>query len=114
VLFHAFWAPPHVDLTKAPNVVKVLSEAPADFTVEGPPSRSSGRLFRAEDVDAIAKGMASPEIKDALRATTQQALDQGAFGAPWMWVTNSAGVTEPFFGSDRYGSLSGCGPGGLA
>ena len=42
------------------------------------------------------------EWKDKLTANTKEALDQGAFGAPWMWVTNGMGVSEPFFGSDRF------------
>jgi glutathione S-transferase kappa 1 len=37
-----------------------------------------------------------------LLANTQKVLDQGAFGAPWMWVRNTAGREEPFFGSDRF------------
>ena len=35
-------------------------------------------------------------------ANTQKVLDQGAFGAPWMWVRNEEGKEEPFFGSDRF------------
>lgn len=42
------------------------------------------------------------EWKDKLSSNTKEALDQGAFGAPWMWVTNAEGVCEPFFGSDRF------------
>lgn len=42
------------------------------------------------------------EWKDKLLANTQEALDQGAFGAPWFWVRNAEGKEEPFFGSDRY------------
>lgn len=42
------------------------------------------------------------EWKDRLTGNTKEALDQGAFGAPWMWVTNAKGVSEPFFGSDRF------------
>jgi glutathione S-transferase kappa 1 len=41
-------------------------------------------------------------MKDLLTATTQEALDRGAFGAPWLWVTNEEGKSEPFFGSDRF------------
>lgn len=47
------------------------------------------------------------EWKDKLTANTQKVLDQGAFGAPWMWVQNSNGKEEPFFGSDRYSLYEG-------
>jgi 2-hydroxychromene-2-carboxylate isomerase len=42
------------------------------------------------------------EIKDLLSSVTKEALDKGAFGAPWFWVTNDVGASEPFFGSDRF------------
>lgn len=40
--------------------------------------------------------------KDKLTVNTKEVLDQGAFGAPWFWVTNEQGKEEPFFGSDRF------------
>lgn len=57
--------------------------------------------------------MTDKKWKEALTATTQEALDRGAFGAPFFWVVrtdNDADVDgqgrtvgeEPFFGSDRY------------
>ena len=45
---------------------------------------------------------ADKEWKDMLLSNTKDALDQGAFGAPWMWVRNYEGKEEPFFGSDRF------------
>lgn len=33
---------------------------------------------------------------------TAMLVEKGAFGAPWWLVTNSEGVEEPFFGSDRF------------
>jgi glutathione S-transferase kappa 1 len=42
------------------------------------------------------------EWKGTLTSNTKTALDKGAFGAPWIWVTNAQGVAEPFFGSDRF------------
>ena len=49
------------------------------------------------------KGAETSEVKEALKKATQEALDRGAFGNPWFWVTRaSGGRGEPFFGSDRY------------
>jgi 2-hydroxychromene-2-carboxylate isomerase len=98
--FHSFWTPPNMNLTRPENVVKVLSEVPGGF--KGGSSDGAGKLFSAQEVEAIMKGAAFQEMKDALKGATQRALDQGAFGAPWVWVTNEAGESEPFFGSDRY------------
>ncbi len=42
------------------------------------------------------------EWKDALSSNTKKVLDQGAFGAPWMWVRNHEEKEEPFFGADRF------------
>lgn len=43
----------------------------------------------------IIQGAQSQTVKDALFATTQAAVDRGAFGAPMMFVGD-----EPFFGKD--------------
>ena len=50
----------------------------------------------------------NPEIKTKLNEMTKQALDLGAFGAPFFSVTKfgkegeGSELVEPFFGSDRY------------
>ena len=59
-------------------------------------------FFSKKEVEAILRSAAEKEWKDALLANTKTVLDQGAFGAPWMWVRNGEGKEEPFFGSDRY------------
>lgn len=41
------------------------------------------------------------ETKKALTACTQEALDNGAFGAPWIHVYKD-GKIYPFWGSDRF------------
>lgn len=53
--------------------------------------------------------MTDKRWKEELTAKTQEALERGAFGAPFFWVvktdTEGQGTTveeEPFFGSDRY------------
>jgi glutathione S-transferase kappa 1 len=101
--FHSFWAPPNINMTRPENVVKALSEVPVGFGVKRVGSGAGDRkLFSKQEVEAIMNGAGSQEMKDLLKGTTQRALDQGAFGAPWLWVTNDARESEPFFGSDRY------------
>ena len=60
------------------------------------------RHFSQEQVKGIMEATTSPEYKQKLSDNTKTALKAGAFGCPWFAVTNSKGVTEPFFGSDRY------------
>ncbi|KAI1090891.1 thioredoxin-like protein [Rostrohypoxylon terebratum] len=104
-LLHVFWT-----LHQPPNTPEALrgalSAAPADFyaVAEADKGREGGaRLFAAAEVDAIVQAAASPEYKDVLRQTTETALKRGAFGAPWLWVTNAeTQQSEPFFGSDRW------------
>jgi glutathione S-transferase kappa 1 len=60
------------------------------------------RTFSAPEVDEIMNACNLKEVKDGLLATTDVALAGGAYGCPWFEVTNSAGVKEPFFGSDRF------------
>lgn len=43
-----------------------------------------------------------PRWKQKLQDNTKEALESGAFGAPWFVVTNSAGERSVFFGSDRF------------
>jgi glutathione S-transferase kappa 1 len=62
----------------------------------------STALFTDKEIEKILNAAKEKEWKDRLLANTQKVLDQGAFGAPWMWVRSSAGKEEPFFGSDRY------------
>ncbi|RFU81344.1 dihydrofolate reductase [Trichoderma arundinaceum] len=93
-LFHAFWTPPNVNLIPEENLRAVLLGA-----TEKPGKSDSKKLFTEEEVEKIMKGRS--EMKNVLMATTKRAADQGAFGAPWLWVTNAKGEQEPFFGSDR-------------
>lgn len=48
------------------------------------------------DGDALLALAESPAVKEALKATTQEAVDRGAFGAPAMFVGD-----ELFWGNDR-------------
>ncbi|ERS97745.1 thioredoxin [Sporothrix schenckii 1099-18] len=104
-LFYRFWTPEHADL-RDPEILKAeLRAAPAGFNGKASlkaGSQNSKPLFTAADVDAIVAGATSQPAKDQLTAATTEALDRGAYGAPWLWVTNDAGDAEPFFGSDRF------------
>ncbi len=99
--FYCLWTPPNLNLTVPETFAKALSETPSDFRGAGSNS-SSKPLFSSEEVDKIVEAAKSQEVKDLLTNDTQEALDRGAFGTPWLWVRNSAGKEEPFFGSDRY------------
>lgn len=88
--FDSLWRPPHVNYKKEEDLVAVLR------SVAGPDGR---RLFSDDEVRRIVDGRAA--MKDKLTAVTQQAVDLGAFGAPWLWVTNPKGESKGFFGSDR-------------
>ncbi|KAL2382549.1 hypothetical protein RJZ90_003166 [Blastomyces dermatitidis] len=75
-----------IDLSKPENVIALLHE----------------EKYSDAQIEAIMKAAQSPEGKQALTDRTKEALDRGAFGAPWYWVTNAEGKAEPFFGSDRF------------
>ncbi|KAI0180005.1 thioredoxin-like protein [Hypoxylon sp. FL1284] len=92
-LLRAFWV-----LHRPPNTPEALAAALSSAGESGEASP-----FTADEVRDIVAAAASAECKDALRRTTDEALGRGAFGAPWLWVTNGAtGRSEPFFGSDRW------------
>ena len=63
-----------------------------------------GHMFTDAQVKEIMAAAGGQEMKDRLKEVTGQALEKGAFGAPWLWVvTDRDGRKgEPFFGSDRY------------
>lgn len=106
-LFHLFWSPPNADLTTPEAVARALADVPAGFAGPSPSPSTTAvdgkkKVFTAEQVRAIVTAAtASEEMKSALKRVTQEALDKGAFGAPWLWVSDGEGGEEPFFGSDR-------------
>ncbi|KAK1756165.1 glutathione S-transferase kappa 1 [Echria macrotheca] len=100
-LFYQFWSPGNLNLTRPENLIKALSEVSVGFKGHDG-NGSKTKLFSADEVKAIMAGAGSQEMKDALKAATQQALEHGAFGAPWFWANNDKGKSEPFFGSDRF------------
>lgn len=101
-LYRRFWYPPNADLTK----VEVLREALLAFDGDGGDDGGKKKVFTADECAAILDAAQAREAKDALARATGEALERGAFGAPWLWVTPGGGKkAEPFFGSDRWGSF---------
>lgn len=94
-MFRSFWTPPHVNLTEDDKLAEVLLAATADEDGGG----VGAKLFSDEDVKRIMEGRAL--MKDSVKRLTQQAVDKGAFGAPWLVATNGRGEEDVFFGSDR-------------
>ncbi|KAJ6469601.1 putative glutathione S-transferase kappa 1 [Mycena vitilis] len=86
-LFRANWIPPHADVSQPDALRAVLAGT---------------KLFSDAELDTILAGAKEQRWKDRLTENTKKVLDQGAFGAPWMWVRNAQGKEEPFFGSDRF------------
>jgi 2-hydroxychromene-2-carboxylate isomerase len=74
---------------------------PHGFDGPGAGTTNGKPLFTADEVQAIMRAAGSEEMKAVLKGTTQEALDRGAFGAPWLWVSADGKEGEPFFGSDR-------------
>ena len=52
------------------------------------------------DADALADGIAAPEVKQTLRDETDAAIEKGVFGSPYVIVDG-----EPFWGADRLNQL---------
>ncbi|KAK1691461.1 DSBA-like thioredoxin domain-containing protein [Colletotrichum godetiae] len=98
---HCFWEPPNLNLTKPDVLAKAIADAPKQYP---PPAggNTQEKLFSEADVKKIVQGAGSQEIKNSVKAKTQDAIDHGAFGAPWFWAVNEQGKGEPFFGSDRF------------
>ena len=64
------------------------------------------RHFSENEGRAILESGTSPRYKKLLTDDTARLVEKGAFGAPWFLVHNKEGKEEPFFGSDRYVSVS--------
>lgn len=63
----------------------------------GDPAKVAGVLAAAGfDAAALQTQIAEPQVKDALKATTEEAVKRGVFGAPTCFVGD-----EMFFGQDR-------------
>ncbi|KAG4030277.1 hypothetical protein MFRU_012g00230 [Monilinia fructicola] len=86
-IFDALWIPPQKNITMPERFREFLQGL---------------GTFEAGQVDEILAKATEKEWKDRLLANTKDALEKGAFGAPWLWVRNGEGKEEPFFGSDRF------------
>ncbi|KAK9437991.1 uncharacterized protein VB005_08996 [Metarhizium brunneum] len=99
-LFHFFWTTPEKRVFDELVLAHVLSNMPLEF--HGSETRhGSQRMFSEDEVTVIVSNQASLKYQDMLKANSQSLSDLGAFGLPWLVVSNSEGHKEPFFGSDR-------------
>ncbi|KAI8949365.1 hypothetical protein F4801DRAFT_591120 [Xylaria longipes] len=96
-LYRCFWTPPQQNIKEEAPLREALLAMPRD--------NDEARQFSTAEVDSIIALAKQRETKDELRRNTDEALRQGGFGAPWMMVRNSAGMVEPFFGSDRFAQM---------
>jgi len=55
-----------------------------------------------QEIQRLLEISSSPEAKERLKNTTQEVIDLGAFGAPWISVKLPGKEAEVFFGSDRF------------
>lgn len=80
------------------EAVRVLFQAIwVDGVNIGDPAKVAGVLAAAGfDAAALQTQIAEPQVKDALKATTEEAVKRGVFGAPTCFVGE-----EMFFGQDR-------------
>ncbi|KAG5996711.1 hypothetical protein E4U43_002812 [Claviceps pusilla] len=106
-LFYRFWTPPNADVVAEDSLRGLLAEATRDAAGEGAAAAGGGggkdRLFSRDEVDGIMDGRA--QMKEVLAEETGRAVEAGAFGCPWLLVTDSKGKVEPFFGSDRFNHI---------
>lgn len=75
----------HIDISKPENMARCLAET-----------------LPKEDIPKILEAAKTQKYKDMLSEQTKKAVELGAFGAPFFWMTNDKGVSEPLFGSDRW------------
>jgi glutathione S-transferase kappa 1 len=106
-LFNTFWTRSSADNEDRPrlgDLATTLRRIPQGY--DGPDGAveegAKGLLFSDEELVKIMAATKDQEYKDLLKGVVEQALLRGAFGAPWIWVTDSRGRSQPFFGSDRY------------
>lgn len=75
------------------------SGQPFDPNSEEDVQRVLSSVLPANTTQAI---MNDANAKDRLSLSTEDAIKLGAFGAPWIVVTDDAGKKHSFFGSDRF------------
>jgi 2-hydroxychromene-2-carboxylate isomerase len=50
----------------------------------------------------ILKAMETEAVKNELKARTEEASEEGAYGLPYMVIHHGNDKTDAFFGSDRF------------
>ena len=87
----------------ADAMLRAIWEEGIDVTLpEAVGAAVSAAGFDAADLFARAQ---SDGVKQGLAATTDAAVERGAFGIPTMWVTSKDGNDELFFGKERLGQI---------
>lgn len=76
----------HIDISKPESMARALADG----------------KFSEPEIKEIMTAAGEGGFKQKLLDRTQEAVDKGAYGAPWFWVRNGKGEEEPFFGSDRF------------
>ena len=87
-LWVAMWGPEQLDLSKPELLAVALSRHVSDQEVQSILGAANDKIYKQKLLDA-----------------TAQVVEAGAFGCPWIFARNADGITEPFFGSDRYAHL---------
>ncbi|KAG0632739.1 DSBA-like thioredoxin domain-containing protein [Tuber brumale] len=79
-----------------------LWEQDEDISQESQLAETWSGLFNEQEVNSIIKATEEEEYKNALMENTNEAVRNGAFGAPWSVVRNAKGQETRYFGSDRF------------
>ncbi|KAE9547519.1 hypothetical protein FO519_009271 [Halicephalobus sp. NKZ332] len=61
-----------------------------------------GLRIKLPEIGKILEFSQTPEIKDLLKERTNEALESGAFGAPWIILKQEGKKDSVFFGGDRF------------
>lgn len=85
-LYKAYWVE-HTDVSKPENHLRVIAGAVG------------------EDLCKKAAELAPKEGKALVLKNSEQAFNDGAFGLPWMYCTDSKGEKEGFWGVDQMGQV---------
>ncbi|KAF3480851.1 putative 2-hydroxychromene-2-carboxylate isomerase [Arthroderma uncinatum] len=64
------------------------------------------RVIGKDAAIKVAEKASTAEIKKKLVSNTDQSLESGAFGLPWIECTNAQGKTESFWGVDHLGQVA--------
>jgi 2-hydroxychromene-2-carboxylate isomerase len=103
-LFHKFWTPPHANVSDSSILAALLLECPEGFDGhDDEKTKSARKMFTNDQVNEIIAGTERDDVKQLLKKAGDEAIEKGAFGAPWLWVVDDKGKGEAFFGSDRFG-----------